>query len=45
MRNALGVITAGLFLLPVFTWAQSGNPCDLNGDGTVNSPTCSRPST
>jgi hypothetical protein len=29
-------MAAGLFLLPVFAWAQALNACDLNKDGSVD---------
>lgn len=32
----VGGVAAGLFLLPISVWAQAGNACDLNQDGSVN---------
>ena len=29
-------LAAGLLLLPISTWAQAANACDLNQDGSVN---------
>jgi hypothetical protein len=34
-KPSMSSLTAGLFLCSVSAWAQT-NPCDINGDGTVN---------